>query len=244
MDWAKALGDFLAALPVALGPGVLHFGTFDTAADTTDRYLCPGYDPTPAATVEVKVRVPAAGKVSALYVQAATGPVTAGQVVTVRKNGVDTALAATLAAAGAQASDLAHSFTVAAGDTISVKVKGATGITDGATQLLVSMLFSGDAGTAAAAVPTSSYDTITVDVSFLTNAADVQAGFPVSVTIPAGLTPVGVSIVKAVNDDNPAQVFTTPVVAQWDWSGGVLSLTFVTGLDQATNYTLTLQVLS
>ena len=144
-DWGAALAAFLAAVPTKLGPSVLHFGSGTTPADTADNFLRPGFEAAAADTTEIYFRVPLAGKMSKLYVQATTAPGTSGQVITVRKEAADTALTATLAAAGTQAADTTHSFTVAAGDRIAVKVKGVAGISAGAVNLVVSMLYSADA---------------------------------------------------------------------------------------------------
>ncbi len=126
----------------SLGVGVLQFGNASTAADTTARYLRPGYSSAAADTTEVKLRAPAAGRISGLYVQSSAATAGDTTVVTVRKNGSDQALACTVAAAGTQAADATNSFTVAAGDAISVKVVSGASIATGLTNPIVTMAFT------------------------------------------------------------------------------------------------------
>lgn len=136
--WASIIGRFFSALGSNLGPSVLHFGSATTPANTATNYLRPGFVAAAADTVAVNVRVPFTGVASKLYLQATTGPVTSGQTVTVMKNGVATALTASLAAAGTQGADTTHSFSVTAGDYLSVKVVGAASIATGAINLVAS----------------------------------------------------------------------------------------------------------
>jgi hypothetical protein len=66
---------------------------------------------------------PASGTISALYVDLEAAPGgTASVVVTLRKNGVDTAVACTVTGAFKANSDLAHSVSIAAGDSIAWRV--------------------------------------------------------------------------------------------------------------------------
>lgn len=126
----------------SLGVGVLCFGNASTAADTTARYLRPFFSSAAADTTEVKIRVPAAGRVSGLYVQSSSATAGDTTVITVRKNGSDTALTCTVAAAGTQAADATNSFTVVAGDAISVKVVSGASIATGLTNPTVTMAFT------------------------------------------------------------------------------------------------------
>jgi hypothetical protein len=139
VDWGADLSSFLQALAGEAAPWVAQFGAESSPADTVANYLRPGYTSGAADTVEASVRCPFSGLVSGLYVQCTTGPATSGQTITVRKNGADQTLTALLAAAGTQASDVTHSFSVSAGDRLSVKVQGVAGITVGAVKLVVSM---------------------------------------------------------------------------------------------------------
>ena len=141
VDWAGKLQLLFQAL-VAAGASAFTFGSKTTPANTSSLFLVPGGSDDVADASEYTVRVPCAGKVSKLYVQALAAPVTQGQVVTVRKNASDQTLTATLAAAATQAEDATHSFTVAAGDRLSVKVAGVAGIATGATGLRATILLT------------------------------------------------------------------------------------------------------
>jgi hypothetical protein len=123
----------------SVGPALLMFGSSSHPANTTSNYLRPGFVAAAADTTEISVRVPFDAKISNLYVQATTGPTTQGVNIYVRKNGVDTLLTAFLAAAATQALNNGNTFTVVAGDRLSVKVVGISGITVAAANLIVSM---------------------------------------------------------------------------------------------------------
>lgn len=71
--------------------------------------------------------MPYSGTIKNLYIFALTGPTATTNAFTIRLNGVDTTLTATLAVAGTTASDLVHSFAVVAGDQISCKIVTAGG---------------------------------------------------------------------------------------------------------------------
>lgn len=122
------LNGSLAAFSVATAP-----------ANTATNFLRPFGSTFTADTTEVKFRVPFACTISKLYVQALTGPTGNGITLTVRKNGVDTALTCVLAVAGTQAADTTHSVTFAAGDTLSVSCVGGVGISVAATQVYATM---------------------------------------------------------------------------------------------------------
>lgn len=101
-------------------PGLVTFGYTSSAADTTTRYSAPGGPSAAAGTVEFAMRLPFACKVSNMYIYAVTAPA-ANCVYVARKNGVDTAITATVASAGTTAADTTNSVTFAAGDRLSVK---------------------------------------------------------------------------------------------------------------------------
>lgn len=126
----------------SLGVGVITFGTQASPANTTLNFLRPIYKAVTADTFEVFLRAPAAGKISGLYVEAFTGPATQGQTITVRKNGVAQTLTCLLAAGASETADASNSFTVAAGDRISVSIQGIAGITGGAGEVIASMKFT------------------------------------------------------------------------------------------------------
>lgn len=76
-----------------------------------------------ATETDVKFPCPVAGTVKALYATADGSPGGSETFVyTVRKNGVDQTLTCTTSAAGLTSNDTTHSFTVAAGDVLSMKI--------------------------------------------------------------------------------------------------------------------------
>lgn len=140
---AGATLQFLSTLQAA--PSILVFGYSAGFADTTARFAPVG---TGGAlnTTEGKVSfiAPSAGKISKLNVNQNVGSTTQGTVYTVRKNGGNTALTVTLSAGGSNVTggDSTNSFAVANGDVISVQAQGVSGITVGATDVRISMLFT------------------------------------------------------------------------------------------------------
>lgn len=114
------------------------FSAASCPADTATNFLRPYGSTVNANTTEVKIRVFAC-TISKLYIQAATGPSGDGIAITVRKNGVATALTATLAIAVTQAEDTTHSVTFADGDTLSVSCIGGASISGVATQVYATM---------------------------------------------------------------------------------------------------------
>ena len=108
---------------VAVGGSPVVFGADDLSTVATALFFAPGYVLI-ALVTEVKFAVTRPGTIRNLRVQVATAGTGAATVTyTVRKNGVDTALTCTLAnTASGGASDLVHSFTVVAGDQISISI--------------------------------------------------------------------------------------------------------------------------
>jgi len=117
---------------LGMGGAPIVFGANDMTTVATAVFLAPGYQAT-AGAGEIKVAITRAGTIRNLRVQIATAGVDTQTVTfTVRKNGVDTTLTCTKAndAAGA-ASDTTHSFTVVAGDLLSISVTKAAVVTSG-----------------------------------------------------------------------------------------------------------------
>jgi hypothetical protein len=106
---------------VSNGPTDLVFAAQSLGTATADRYLAPGMDLASASSVEIELPVPRAGTIRELRLQCVAGTGAANVTFTLRKNGVDTALALTvsnLATGGVAAGSIAF----AAGDRISVRV--------------------------------------------------------------------------------------------------------------------------
>lgn len=117
---------------LGIGGSMVVFGTNDTTTAATAVFLGPGFITTATAT-EVKINLTRAATIRSLRVQVATAGTGAQTVTyTVRKNGADTALLTTISntATGA-ATDLADSFTVVAGDLLSISVVKAAGVAAG-----------------------------------------------------------------------------------------------------------------
>lgn len=79
------------------------------------------------STGATRFKVPRAGTVQTLYVEASSGHGSGDNVYTLRKNGSDQAVTCTITGAATTCSDLTHNFAVAAGDLLSVKVVTASG---------------------------------------------------------------------------------------------------------------------
>src|SRR3990172_12608035 len=103
--------------PATSGGAVLNWGAGSVSSTTTTRYLTPGYEAALAPTTQRDYPLPPAGTVKNLFVH---HDVPAGNgndiVYTVRKNGVATALVATLASTGSHTSNLVDTVAFAAGD--------------------------------------------------------------------------------------------------------------------------------
>lgn len=123
---------------VAIGGSVLIWGAATTTTVATAIFLGVGYITLPTAT-EIQFAVTRPGTIRNLRLRVAGAGTDAQNVTyTVRKNGVDTALTVTIlnnAAAPTNASDLTHSFTVVAGDLLSVGVTKAAIVTAGQTNV-------------------------------------------------------------------------------------------------------------
>jgi len=153
-DWSTNLNALLVALaegvdgllnPDGAVGSIVHFAQNTIPADTTPRFMWPWADNDAWVGVEQVILVPVAGTLSKLRVRHDTIATDVNTAFTVRKNGIDTALTCTIAAAGQAASDTTNSVAVAAGDRVSVKIvnSGVTATT--ATGPRASMLFVPDA---------------------------------------------------------------------------------------------------
>lgn len=136
-----ATGD--AARAGESAPTIIGFGASTLNGPTDAEYLyCWYVEATATALTDLwRIPVPTPGKISKLRIRVATaGDGTgSGSAFTVRKNGSDQTLTATLAIAATSASDTSNSFTVVAGDEISVKVVTAAGQTVQPTKVQVTM---------------------------------------------------------------------------------------------------------
>jgi len=124
------------------GPAILTFGATTTSnSPSTTTYILPGYGNADSAT-ERGIIIPAAGKISKLYIKDTTGPAADEIVFTVRKNGSDQTLTATMSANWTTTNDTTHSFTVAAGDEVTVKAVSGASLTTGAIALRIGMEYT------------------------------------------------------------------------------------------------------
>lgn len=104
------------------GDSVFSWSTAQFGASSTT-YL--GLGVSSSTESDVSTPWPASGTISVLYIKVATAQDASGSLVlTFRKNAADTAMTVTVpagAAARSTVSDLAHSFTVTAGDLLDIK---------------------------------------------------------------------------------------------------------------------------
>ena len=131
----------LDGLPATPKTGAFIWGNDSIGTSTTARFLAPGYSAGSAPiTANAQFRIPTAGTVKTLRVRHNTVGVGAANITyTLRKNSTGTALTCTMAASGADASDLANSFSVAAGDLLDITVTKAAGITTSPVGILASV---------------------------------------------------------------------------------------------------------
>ena len=124
-DWGAYVTQAFQNLAVALS-SVLTWGASGIAAGPGNYFLRPGFLNGFADTSEVAFRIPMAGRIKNLYVNALSAPTVTADVLTVRVNGVDTALSATLAVGNTTTGNISNSVVVAAGDRISLKFAAAS----------------------------------------------------------------------------------------------------------------------
>ncbi len=82
----------------------------------------------------------------------------------------------------------------------------------------------------------ATFDAQVVDITLLTDAADVELSFPFThpVIAPPGKTITGVSIVRVDGAIGDARSPITMLL--WDWAGDVLTVGYITGLEPGRNY--------
>jgi len=93
-------------------------------------------------------------------------------------------------------------------------------------------------------VPIDSFEGIVRLKTFTTHATAIESGFPITVALPDGFVPTAVWVVKVANNTDPADLFEEPVGVQWTAAALLLTIQFLTGLSPATNYTITLMMVS
>lgn len=100
------------------------FAQVSTSQSTTTRYTGPNGNAVNAAEADAAFKMAAAGTVSAIYALTVDPVGGSGQTVTytVMKNGVAQAVTCQIASGSTSASDTSHSFSYAAGDTISIRI--------------------------------------------------------------------------------------------------------------------------
>lgn len=92
--------------------------------------------------------------------------------------------------------------------------------------------------------PAAAFSAVLVTADLSTDPDAVENSFPVSVPLPAGITAVGVVVVRVTNLTHPAQLLEEAVFVDWAGAVGSLTLNFVTGLDPASEYSIVLLVLA
>lgn len=105
-----------------VGADEIVMGALTLGAVTAARYLAPGVGLLSASSTEIQLPVPRPGTMRNLRINCIAGVGPGNVTVTVRKNGVATTLTVTMLNTATSGSDTTHSFTVAAGDLISVQV--------------------------------------------------------------------------------------------------------------------------
>jgi len=125
---------------IGIGGAPIIFGTGDVTTVATAVFLAPGWIATAIAT-EIQFAITRPGTIRNFYVRVAVaGTTSTTNTYTVRKNGVDTTLTAGLNnTATGTASDTTHSFTVVAGDLISVDCVKGGAVASGQTLVTATM---------------------------------------------------------------------------------------------------------
>jgi hypothetical protein len=127
---------------VAIGGDILTFGVGTTTPEASAVYMGAGYITTPSAS-EIQMSVTRPGTIRNLYLRVqGAGTGTQNVTYTVRKNGVDTPLTVAVAndaVAPANATDTTHSFTVKAGDLISISIVKTAGVAVGQTDVIATV---------------------------------------------------------------------------------------------------------
>jgi hypothetical protein len=125
---------------LAIGGSMVPFGADSLGTLSTALFFAPGYTAAAGAT-EIQIPISRPGTIRNLRVQVATAGTGAATVTfTVRKNGVDTAIVATISnTATGLASDLADTISVAAGDLLSLKITKSAPVAVGQAQVAASL---------------------------------------------------------------------------------------------------------
>lgn len=122
---AAGVGSWQAPPAGGGGSAIIHRGASSVSNTTAARFLYPGYAAFGVTAFEIEMRVPRGGTIRNLYFKSRTNSFPAGTTVTVtlRKNGVDPALAVTVGGGVTEGEDTADTVTVAAGDKLSLKIQ-------------------------------------------------------------------------------------------------------------------------
>lgn len=86
-------------------------------------------------------------------------------------------------------------------------------------------------------------DTFMTVTSTFTTLDPVESTFPVTVSLAAGTVPVGVQVARVENLTSPSAAQYAPVFAHWTPLTNAIRLDFVSGLEPAVQYRLTLEIL-
>ena len=134
---------FSATVAAADATGNFLWGAGGVTGTTTSRYLFPGYSDSLAQTAAPQFRVPRAGTLRNLRVR---HNITAGNgnaiVYTLRVNGAPSALTASLASTANDASDVANTVGVAAGDLVDIIVTKAASVGASPSDITASVEFA------------------------------------------------------------------------------------------------------
>jgi len=133
----------LDGLPTTPKTDTLIWGNDTIGTSTTARFLVPGYSETQAPVVAPQFRVPTAGTIRNLRVRQNTAGTGASNITyTLRKNGTGTAVTCTVSNTANDGSDLANSFTVAAGDLLDLTITKSAGLSSSPVDVLASVEFA------------------------------------------------------------------------------------------------------
>jgi phage-related tail fiber protein len=130
----------LDGLPSAIVGSILQWGDSSVGASVTIRYLTPGYDAGTALIAPVQWRILSACTLQKLRIRHNTTAGNGNSVIyTVRKNGVATALTASIASTAADASNLVNTVSFAVGDLIDIEVTKALSVGTSPSNVMASL---------------------------------------------------------------------------------------------------------
>ena len=118
------------------------FGAGGVGTSTTPRYLPFGYTPNTAPIQAVSLRAIRSGTLSNMRVRHNIVGSGGNIGYTLRRNGVDTALTASVASSALDGSDLVNSVVIAAGDLLDLRVTKSVGISNSPNDVTVSVEFN------------------------------------------------------------------------------------------------------